>query len=134
MELISNIFCDCTTMHMLHIYAYPYNACMCICIIYVYIYMCVYVYTYLYIYFNHLRETCSLKWLIDPGSTFSFLCVHLAFPAWLFGKSNLCAAWDWFYYSILTEFLFFSVIFLRVVMIAVFSDFSFFFVFYFVFP
>lgn len=63
-----------------------------------------------------------------------FLHLHLAFPPWLLGKSNLCAAWDWFYYSIFTEFLFFSAIFLIVVLIAVFSDFSFFFVFYFVFP
>lgn len=52
-----------------------------------------------------------------------FPCQHLAFPLWLLEKSNLCAAWDWFYYNIFTEFLFFSIIYLVVVMIAVFTDF-----------
>lgn len=63
----------------------------------------------------------------------NFLCLHLAFPTWLLGKFNLCAAWGWFCYNIFTEFLFFSAIFLLVVMISVFGGFSLF-VFYFVFP
>lgn len=53
-----------------------------------------------------------------------FLVYLWLFPACLLAKSNLCAAWDWFYYNVFTEFLFFSVIFLIADMIAVFGDFS----------
>ena len=63
-----------------------------------------------------------------------FPCLHLAFSAWLLGKPNLCAAWHWLDYNIFIEFLFFSAIFLMVVMISVFGDFPLFFVFCFVFP
>lgn len=96
-----------------------------------YVYLLLYTYM-LFILINNQWGACCLKWMIDLAH--HFLCLHLAFPAWFLGKSNLCAAWDWFYYNIFTEFLFFSIIFLIVVMIAVFGDFSFFFVFYFVFP
>lgn len=62
-----------------------------------------------------------------------FVCWHLAFPVLLFGESNFCAAWDWFYYNI-PSFSFWVSFFSHSCYDCSFQCFSLFFVFCFVFP